>query len=63
MASKAKMRVDLLLVDRGLAPSRERARAYILAGRVLVGEQKIDKPGVTVPGTRSFAFWAKTRPL
>ncbi len=50
MASKAKMRVDLLLVERGLAPSRERARAYILAGRVLVGEQKIDKPGATVPG-------------
>ena len=49
MASKAKMRVDLLLVERGLAPSRERARAYILAGRVLVAEQKVDKPGVTVP--------------
>jgi len=43
------MRVDLLLVERGLVPSRERARAYILAGRVLVREQKIDKPGVTVP--------------
>jgi len=43
-----KTRVDLLLVERGLVPSRERARAYILAGRVLVGEQKIDKPGTTV---------------
>jgi len=42
-------RVDLLLVERGLVPSRERARAMILAGRVLVKEQKIDKPGVTVP--------------
>ena len=46
----AKMRVDLLLVERGLVPSRERARSLILAGRVLVGEQKVDKPGATVPG-------------
>ena len=45
-----KTRVDLLLVERGLVPSRERARAYILAGRVLVGEQKVDKPGTAVAG-------------
>jgi len=45
-----KMRVDILLVERGLVPSRERARALILAGRVLVREQKVDKPGTTVPG-------------
>ncbi len=45
----AKIRVDLLLVERGLVPSRERARALILAGRVLVREQKVDKPGATVP--------------
>jgi 23S rRNA (cytidine1920-2'-O)/16S rRNA (cytidine1409-2'-O)-methyltransferase len=44
-----KMRADLLLVERGLVPSRERARALILAGRVLVREQKVDKPGTTVP--------------
>jgi 23S rRNA (cytidine1920-2'-O)/16S rRNA (cytidine1409-2'-O)-methyltransferase len=43
-----KVRVDLLLVERGLVPSRERARALILAGRVLVREQKVDKPGTTV---------------
>ena len=48
MRSPAKTRLDLLLVDRGLAPSRERARALILAGRVLVSEQKIDKPGAAV---------------
>jgi 23S rRNA (cytidine1920-2'-O)/16S rRNA (cytidine1409-2'-O)-methyltransferase len=45
-----KTRVDVLLVERGLVPSRERARAYILAGRVLVNEQKIDKPGTVVAG-------------
>jgi 23S rRNA (cytidine1920-2'-O)/16S rRNA (cytidine1409-2'-O)-methyltransferase len=44
-----KIRLDLVLVERGLAPSRERARALILAGRVLVKEQKIDKPGAAVP--------------
>jgi len=49
MAGAAKMRLDLLLAERGLVPSRERARALILAGRVLVQEQKIDKPGTTVP--------------
>jgi 23S rRNA (cytidine1920-2'-O)/16S rRNA (cytidine1409-2'-O)-methyltransferase len=49
MTAGEKMRVDLLLVERGLAPSRERARAYILEGRVLVREQKVDKPGTTVP--------------
>jgi 23S rRNA (cytidine1920-2'-O)/16S rRNA (cytidine1409-2'-O)-methyltransferase len=50
MTAGTKIRVDVLLVERGLVPSRERARAYILAGRVLVNEQKIDKPGTTVAG-------------
>ena len=51
MPPPAKTRIDVLLVERGLVPSRERARALILAGRVLVDEQKLDKPGVAVaPG-------------
>jgi 23S rRNA (cytidine1920-2'-O)/16S rRNA (cytidine1409-2'-O)-methyltransferase len=50
MAAPAKIRLDLLLVERNLVPSRERARALILAGRVLVNEQKLDKPGNSVPG-------------
>jgi 23S rRNA (cytidine1920-2'-O)/16S rRNA (cytidine1409-2'-O)-methyltransferase len=48
MADGGKMRLDVLLVERGLAPSRERARALILAGRVLVREQKVDKAGASV---------------
>jgi len=44
-----KERVDLLLVARGLAESRERARAYVLAGLVYVGERRIDKAGDTLP--------------
>ena len=43
-----KSRLDKLLVERGLAPTRERAQALILAGRVLVDEQKLDKPGHAV---------------
>ncbi len=43
-----KNRLDLLLVERGYAASRERARALILAGRVLVSEQKIVKAGTAV---------------
>ena len=43
-----KTRLDKLLVDRGLTPSRERAQALILAGKVLVNEQKIDKAGASV---------------
>lgn len=44
-------RLDMLLLDHGLAPSRERAQALILAGRVLVNEQKIEKPGTAVDDT------------
>jgi 23S rRNA (cytidine1920-2'-O)/16S rRNA (cytidine1409-2'-O)-methyltransferase len=43
-----KVRLDRLLADRGLAASRERAQALILAGRVLVNQQKIEKPGAAV---------------
>jgi 23S rRNA (cytidine1920-2'-O)/16S rRNA (cytidine1409-2'-O)-methyltransferase len=43
-----KIRIDKLLVERGLVPTRERAQALILAGRVLVHEQKVDKPGHSV---------------
>jgi 23S rRNA (cytidine1920-2'-O)/16S rRNA (cytidine1409-2'-O)-methyltransferase len=45
----AKVRVDQLLVDRGLVESRTRAQALILAGKVFRAEQRIDKPGQTVP--------------
>ena len=44
-----KTRIDQLIVDRGLAESRTRAQALIMAGLVFVGTRKIDKPGQTVP--------------
>ena len=41
----AKLRVDQLLVDRGLAESRTRAQALVMAGLVFAGDRKVDKPG------------------
>jgi 23S rRNA (cytidine1920-2'-O)/16S rRNA (cytidine1409-2'-O)-methyltransferase len=41
----AKQRADQILVDRGLAESRTRAQALIMAGLAFAGERKIDKPG------------------
>lgn len=43
-----KVRIDKLLVERGLAPTRERAQALILGGKVLVNEQKVEKAGASV---------------
>jgi 23S rRNA (cytidine1920-2'-O)/16S rRNA (cytidine1409-2'-O)-methyltransferase len=43
-----KARLDVLLVERGLAPSRERAQAMLLAGQVIVNGQKMEKPGSQV---------------
>ena len=43
-----KERLDKLLVDRGLAASRERARALILAGKVVVDDHRVDKAGIKV---------------
>ena len=47
-ANPVRTRLDKLLVERKLAPSRERAQALILAGKVLVNEQKIEKAGTPV---------------
>ena len=49
MKPAGKQRIDQLLVERGLAESRQKAQALILAGSVLVNKQKAEKPGQTVP--------------
>ena len=49
MSPVKKERLDQLLVRRGLAPSRERARALIMAGMVSVGGRVVDKAGTLVP--------------
>lgn len=43
-----KERLDVLVVERGLAESRTRAQALILAGQVIVDDQRVDKPGTRV---------------
>ncbi len=43
-----KERLDVLVVERGLAESRTRAQSLILAGQVVVGDQRVDKPGTRV---------------
>src|SRR3954470_154808 len=45
----AKLRADQMLVDRGLAESRTRAQALIMAGLVFAGDRKVDKPGQQLP--------------
>ncbi len=49
MSKAAKQRVDQLLVERGLAESRSRAQALVLAGVVFSGETKLAKPGHSLP--------------
>jgi 23S rRNA (cytidine1920-2'-O)/16S rRNA (cytidine1409-2'-O)-methyltransferase len=44
-----KRRIDQLLVEQGLAESRERAQALIMAGHVMAGGRRIDKAGQNVP--------------
>lgn len=44
-----KRRLDQLLVDRGLAESRARAQALVLAGKVYSGEKKLEKSGTNLP--------------
>jgi 23S rRNA (cytidine1920-2'-O)/16S rRNA (cytidine1409-2'-O)-methyltransferase len=46
--SRRKIRLDVLLVERGLVESRTRAQAIIMAGKVYSGEQKLDKAGLSV---------------
>ena len=43
-----KERLDVLLVQAGLAPTRARAQALVLGGQVVVGEVRVDKPGTRV---------------
>jgi 23S rRNA (cytidine1920-2'-O)/16S rRNA (cytidine1409-2'-O)-methyltransferase len=55
------VRVDRLLVERGLAVSREKAQALILAGQVLVDEQKVEKCGALVNAAASIRLLGEQR--
>lgn len=43
-----KKRLDRFLVENGLTPSRQRAQALIMAGKVCIGNRRMDKPGVMI---------------
>jgi 23S rRNA (cytidine1920-2'-O)/16S rRNA (cytidine1409-2'-O)-methyltransferase len=58
-----KLRLDRLLVDRGLAESRERAQALIFAGQVLVNDQKKVKAGVLVAEDAALRLIGEPRPF
>jgi len=45
-----KIRLDVLLTERGLQESRQKAQATIMSGQVFVNGQRVDKPGTSVPG-------------
>jgi 23S rRNA (cytidine1920-2'-O)/16S rRNA (cytidine1409-2'-O)-methyltransferase len=58
----AKKRADLLLVERGLADTRAKAQAMIMAGEVFSAETRIDKPGVLLAEERELRIQTKTNP-
>lgn len=57
-----KVRLDQLVFDRGLTPSRERAKTSIMAGLVFVGGQRLDKPGMTVSEDAEVELRGETLP-
>ena len=57
-----KVRADQLLVARGLAPTRARAQALVLAGKVYVGEQRIDKAGALLAEDAAIVLRAEDHP-
>lgn len=62
MEKQKKQRLDVLLVEKGLAPSREKAKAIIMAGIVYVDGNKEDKAGTTFPETATIEVKGKTLP-
>jgi TlyA family rRNA methyltransferase/putative hemolysin len=60
--ARGKQRLDSLIVARGLAASRERARALILAGQVLVDGQVVSKAGASVAQDASVALVSRDHP-
>ncbi len=48
MTAQKKQRLDLLVVEKGIAQSRQRAQALIMAGQILVNDAPVDKPGTPV---------------
>ncbi|AIF66751.1 hypothetical protein GZ22_08940 [Terribacillus saccharophilus] len=58
----AKVRLDVLLVDRGLIETREKAKRTIMAGLVYSGQDRLDKPGMKVDETADLTVKGKVIP-
>ena len=58
-----KLRLDQMLVERGLADSRAKAQAAIMAGLVFSGERRLDKPGVSLPADTPLDVRGKPHPV
>lgn len=63
MAVARRLRADLLLLERGLAPSRERARALILAGEVLADDRPVTKAGELVAASATMRLRGEPMPF
>ncbi len=61
--SKQKARIDLLLVNRGLAPTRARAQALVLAGNVYAGDARVEKAGALLPADAEIHVRGKDHPF
>ena len=59
---KNKKRLDVVMVERGLAESRQKAQAVIMAGQVFVDDQKVDKAGAPVTEGQNVEIRGKTLP-
>ncbi|MDG5487889.1 TlyA family RNA methyltransferase [Sphingomonas sp. BGYR3] len=57
-----KTRIDQLLAERGLAESRTRAQALVMAGVVFVGDRKVDKPGQQIPDDAEITVKGRDHP-
>ena len=62
MPITGKIRLDQLLVQKGLAGSREKAKAIIMSGTVEVEGMRVDKPGRLIPESASISLTKSTRP-
>ena len=56
----AKKRLDVLMVEQGLADSRQKAQALIMAGQVFIGDRRYDKAGASVDENETLELRGQT---
>jgi 23S rRNA (cytidine1920-2'-O)/16S rRNA (cytidine1409-2'-O)-methyltransferase len=62
LSGSRKIRLDVLLVERGLVDSRTKAQALIIAGEVFAGTRRLDKPGMQLDPSTEIAVRGKPHP-